>query len=258
MHMNQGIARSFKKNFQSQELLLSQQQGPGGLAILADNYRFLYYLVTKNKFCDKPTYETLYSSLLCLKEHVLAYGIRKLAIPTLGCGLDRLNWPKVKSMLLSCFADVDMEILVCHYPKKHVTFSPKLDDIPRINDSFMPTAQEWDKWLATVRNFYLSSEVSPICSSLPGDPRPYLDVSIYTFPVRCLLDSGSSNTVIGCSGLSFLDRSEIPYTISKLPYIVSTADGTAQEVLGETFKRIFYLRDSNIALSLLFKRFKKL
>ncbi|KAJ8964160.1 hypothetical protein NQ314_005087 [Rhamnusium bicolor] len=120
MHMSKGIARSFKKKFQSQDFLLSQQQGPGGVAFLSDSSRYIYYLVTKKHFSDKPTYDGLYLSLLHLKTVVLTHGVTKLTIPALGCGLDGLEWPRVRSIILSCFADTDLEILVCHYvpPKR--------------------------------------------------------------------------------------------------------------------------------------------
>lgn len=238
MQMSRGIAVLFKNKFQSTDFLLQQGQSSGGLAVLPDTTRFVYYLVTKNAFSDKPTYDSLWSSLLNLREHILAYGVFKLAIPALGCGLDGLSWPTVRSLVISCFAEVDIEILVCHFQKKKcVSFSPDVSptpvlDVPKLNNSFMPTANEWNKWLLTVREFYLTSVVSPLCSTQPGDVRPYLDVQIQSFTIRCLLDSGASHTVLGNLGLSFLDKHHIPYTITDLPYIVSTADGTVQEVLG--------------------------
>lgn len=37
----------------------------------------------------------------------------KLAMPRIGCGLDKLEWSKVKAIIEEVFADTDVEILVC-------------------------------------------------------------------------------------------------------------------------------------------------
>lgn len=39
--------------------------------------------------------------------------IKKVAMPVIGCGLDRLNWNKVSEIIKKMFGDVDIEILVC-------------------------------------------------------------------------------------------------------------------------------------------------
>ena len=41
------------------------------------------------------------------------YGITKVAMPRIGCGLDRLNWDDVRPMIEEIFKDMDIEILVC-------------------------------------------------------------------------------------------------------------------------------------------------
>ena len=48
-----------------------------------------------------------------LKEICLEKGIKKVAMPTIGAGLDRLNWKDVSKQINSIFADTDIEILVC-------------------------------------------------------------------------------------------------------------------------------------------------
>lgn len=237
-HMSQGIASLFKKQFGSQDVLLSQQPSQGSLAILTESNRFIYYLVTKENFFDKPTYENLYFSLCCLKQHIVNNEVKHLAIPALGCGLDKLSWPKVRSLIFLCFSDIDLTLLVCHY-KKGVTFNlpnPNLvsqPEIDRLNNTFMPSATEWNEWLSKVRDFYLPPTLSPLCSTLPGDLRPYLEVQIHSIPVTCLLDTGASHTVLGWAGLEFLDQNNISYEIKNLPYSVTLADGAMQDVLGE-------------------------
>ena len=48
-----------------------------------------------------------------MKEQCEAYDIKKLAMPRIGCGLDRQNWTDVKALIEKVFADTDIEIMVC-------------------------------------------------------------------------------------------------------------------------------------------------
>ena len=36
-----------------------------------------------------------------------------IAIPKLGCGLDKLEWDKVKKLIENIFSDIDIKIIVC-------------------------------------------------------------------------------------------------------------------------------------------------
>lgn len=70
-------------------------------------------LVTKRNYWNKPTYETIRTAFVSLRECCVCYGIHKIACPLIGCGLDRLQWTEVSNMLQEVFCDMDMEILVC-------------------------------------------------------------------------------------------------------------------------------------------------
>ena len=37
----------------------------------------------------------------------------KLAMPKIGCGLDRLDWDEVYDIICEVFEDTDVEILIC-------------------------------------------------------------------------------------------------------------------------------------------------
>lgn len=109
----------FRKKFGSLGELLSQHQRAGGLAILEKDTkigkRYIYYLVTKNLSHGKPTYGEFWSSLKKMRNHIRDNDVKKLAIPKIGCGLDRLEWSIVKYMVEFLFKDVDVEILVCNF-----------------------------------------------------------------------------------------------------------------------------------------------
>lgn len=72
-------------------------------------------LVTKYKCTDKPTYKTLKDALHDFKTGLLSCypNVKKVGMPLIGCGLDRLEWESVKEIINNQFADTDIEITVC-------------------------------------------------------------------------------------------------------------------------------------------------
>lgn len=70
-------------------------------------------LITKERYFEKPSIITMRIALQNMKEICLANDITKLAMPRIGCGLDRLQWDKVKQSIENIFFDTDVEILVC-------------------------------------------------------------------------------------------------------------------------------------------------
>lgn len=112
LRMGAGIALAFRRRFARIEKLKEQRVKTGGVAILKDDARFIYYLVTKNKYYLKPSYEDLFLSLNKMKKHIMRHKIDKLALPRIACGLDNLSWGKVKKHLHDIFHDVDIEIVV--------------------------------------------------------------------------------------------------------------------------------------------------
>lgn len=70
-------------------------------------------LVTKNCCFHKPTLASLELALEDMKMVCREQAITKVAMPHIGCGLDRLNWGEVRPLIEAVFADMDIEILVC-------------------------------------------------------------------------------------------------------------------------------------------------
>ncbi|XP_019851965.1 PREDICTED: uncharacterized protein LOC100640414 isoform X2 [Amphimedon queenslandica] len=116
MHMGKGIAVAFKKKFKRVDQLLEQGVKTGGVAVLEDNKRYIYYLVTKKKYFHRPTNDTLKSSLSVMREHIVANGVKELHMPLIGCGLDELDWyTDVAYMIDEIFKDIkDLKITVCY------------------------------------------------------------------------------------------------------------------------------------------------
>lgn len=74
----------------------------------------VFNLVTKAHHYDKPTYEALYSALEDMRNQCETRCIRRLAMPKIGCGLDRLDWGRVSEMIKEVFRNTDIDILVCY------------------------------------------------------------------------------------------------------------------------------------------------
>lgn len=70
-------------------------------------------LVTKRNYWDKPTYKNMFFALKAMKRITEKENIKKIAMPRIGCGLDRLNWLTVTGLIKDTFKDSDIEILVC-------------------------------------------------------------------------------------------------------------------------------------------------
>jgi len=110
--MGKGIALLFKSKFGGVQEILDQNRKPGDVAVLKRGHRFVYYLITKERYWHKPTYLTLRSSLQAMKRHALQYAATSIAMPKIGCGLDGLVWERVREILTDVFKDTDIKIIV--------------------------------------------------------------------------------------------------------------------------------------------------
>jgi O-acetyl-ADP-ribose deacetylase (regulator of RNase III) len=117
LHMGYGIAVEFKKRFGSVDLLKAQDKQVGQVATLEismrhSNKKFIYYLITKEHYWEKPRYVDLENALVNLKKHCLEHSIKELTMPRIGCGLDKMDWVVVRALLIHHFGDTDINITV--------------------------------------------------------------------------------------------------------------------------------------------------
>ncbi len=82
---------------------------------MAREGRFVYYLITKPKYNDKPTYDSLTASLQAMRSHMEAFKVTSVSMPEIGCGLDGLQWNRVFDILVAVFTGSGMTINVCHF-----------------------------------------------------------------------------------------------------------------------------------------------
>lgn len=85
----------------------------------------LFNLVTKECYWDKPSYSSLERSLKCMaKTYMQNYVIGSMdgvetklttiVMPCIGCGLDQLDWTRVRNIIFKVFKYIPVNIIVCY------------------------------------------------------------------------------------------------------------------------------------------------
>ena len=80
--------------------------------VIFDNTRHIFNLVTKKFYWEKPSYDDLETCLQGMKDYMIQNKLKKLAMPKIATGLDRLQWERVRSVLANVFKDVDILIKI--------------------------------------------------------------------------------------------------------------------------------------------------
>ncbi|XP_025204493.1 uncharacterized protein LOC112601223 isoform X2 [Melanaphis sacchari] len=96
---------------------MDQRPDVGSVAYLQQNDRFIYYLITKEYSYNKPTYRSITAAITKLRDFIVKHGIKKLAIPRIGCGLDKLDWSIVRGIIENVFQNAGCAIKVCHFTR---------------------------------------------------------------------------------------------------------------------------------------------
>ena len=106
-----GIAKEFNKRYDLTRKLSKQEPHK---CMMVDN---VINLVTKSKYWQKPTYDSLKESLIEFRDALCQFSnptlfAKTLVMPRIGCGLDKLQWKNVKKMIKEIFKDTDIAIEV--------------------------------------------------------------------------------------------------------------------------------------------------
>lgn len=109
-----GIAVEFQKRFGTRDVLMYNHSDLIGKFPIVIPTGRVFNLVTKKNCWDKPKMKDLETTLCALKWLLKQLGIKYLAIPKIGCGIDGLDWDFVSATIKSVFEDTDIEILVCY------------------------------------------------------------------------------------------------------------------------------------------------
>lgn len=111
--MGRGIAIDMRAEFGLVDLTFEADRKPFEVGSCVE-YNNVLNLVTKKSSYGKPTYITMHDALTSMKHNVIRKNIKKVYMPRIGSGLDRLDWSEVSRMIKEIFNDVDIEIIVCY------------------------------------------------------------------------------------------------------------------------------------------------
>ena len=116
LKMFKGLAKSFKETWPDHiDQLKKMYLHVGQIGAIKVKGRFIYHLITKERCTDQPKYFDLRQTLFELKQHMLANNVKKVALPKIGCGMNRLSWPDVKTMMEEVFWDTNIKITVFEF-----------------------------------------------------------------------------------------------------------------------------------------------
>ena len=73
----------------------------------------IFNLITKSRSGGKPTLNALHQTIIMMRDIAIQEDIKQIAMPKIGCGLDRLQWGNVREILKSEFVNTDIEIYIC-------------------------------------------------------------------------------------------------------------------------------------------------
>lgn len=110
-----GIAKAFAQMGVKKQLCEKhpkEWQGRGYCLITETNGVKVGNLVTKERYFHKPTLETLRQALENFHEQALEMRLQRIAMPKIGCGLDKLDWADVQKVIKDVFSDTEFKILV--------------------------------------------------------------------------------------------------------------------------------------------------
>ena len=110
--MGKGIAKQFSERFGRVDEIKRQVVKVGGVAILKVKERYVYNLVTKEKYFEKPTMRALSLSLQEMRKHMEENSVTSIAMPKIACGLDLLDWRQVKILIEEVFEGSSIAIVV--------------------------------------------------------------------------------------------------------------------------------------------------
>ena len=142
--MGRGIATQFRDRFGRVDELHSQNKQVGQVAYLTLKVRannsqssssnnsndsndsnasngkkesnlIVFYLISKKFYYGKPSYQSLTDCLIEMKSIAQSSNIKTIAMPRIGCGLDLLDWNRVKAILEEILVSKDNGINVIVY-----------------------------------------------------------------------------------------------------------------------------------------------
>jgi len=116
--MGAGVAKGFRAKYGRVEELKAQNPKIGGMAYIdvwnkkRMGTQTIFYMVTKNKYFEKPSFRTVRLSLEATRDAMMDMGLCSLSMPMIAAGLDQLSWPLVLREIEDVFNGTDIVITI--------------------------------------------------------------------------------------------------------------------------------------------------
>ena len=120
--MSKGFAETFCRRVNGLQENCQRAKTTIGSALAywdPESNNFIYNLVTKSKFFEKPTLDHLRISIENRRVHALLENIIKILKPKIGCGLDKLQWTDVSKLLQDTFTYSGIQIQIITKRETH-------------------------------------------------------------------------------------------------------------------------------------------
>ena len=156
--MSAGIAQHFRRKFFTKYPTdLDHSYTPLWPQCLPETSRYLYHLVTNQKYFNKPTYSTLRASLERMRTHAGNNSFTKISMPCIGTGLDQLDCDKVASLIQETFRASPVQVVVHILPDPETKRGDhRVENEPVI---LFAQAQEADEALKHVRSWVRQKKI---------------------------------------------------------------------------------------------------
>ena len=113
LKMGRGIAKEIKERFMPHVKNYKHTTHVGSVITTKYKYGYIYNLVTKKCFFDKPRLQIVRSALIRMKLYAVRNREYEIHMPKIGCGLDKLCWDDVEKIIRDLFIDSSVDIAIC-------------------------------------------------------------------------------------------------------------------------------------------------
>ena len=117
LQMAFGVAKLFRARYGNIQFLFHQRCHTGAVALLTPVQtgvagEYIFYLVTKTRYFDKPTFPDARQTMRAFVNMALKYDVQRVHIPLLCTGWDDMAWPETYHFLAETLLEIDKNELL--------------------------------------------------------------------------------------------------------------------------------------------------
>lgn len=112
--MGAGLALTLNREFHLKNDFLKAPRAVGSVVALRRGDRFIVNLISKERYFHLPTLQDIEETFRNMKRFLIFNEIHDIAVPELGCGLDRCNLKEIIKILEKVFKNDPLNIYMHH------------------------------------------------------------------------------------------------------------------------------------------------